>query len=147
MEGACTVKKRVRSSPPKARIIPLDPEQTLYETGSREVWQSLVITTDGAEIGPVIRQVIEPRMYTIRYLVVHDLERERHILLPANTIVDITEDRVYSSLTKDDIAELPAFRQTMSKDYEAALYAVLRRTPYWLEEEAARRNMPPESDS
>ena len=67
------------------------------------------------KIGPVIRQVVEPRMYTIRYLVVYDLERERHILLPSNTIVDITEDRVHSSLTKGDVAELPSFRQSVSR--------------------------------
>lgn len=141
------MKKRVRSPrSPNARVIPLDPEQTLYETGSKEVWQSLLTTADGAEIGPVIRQVVEPRMYTIRYLVVHDLERERHILLPSNTIVDITEDRVYSSLTKSDIVELPAFQQSVSRSYETALYATLGRTPYWLEEEAARCNTPPDGD-
>ena len=86
-------------------------------------------------------------MYTIRYLVVYDLERERHILLPSNTIVDITEDRVHSSLTKCDVAELPSFRQSVSRDYETALYESLGRTPYWLEEEAAMINSPPESDT
>ena len=139
------MKKRVRSL--RSRVVPLDPDHTLYETGSGEVWQSVLTTVDGAEIGPVIRQVVEPRMYTIRYLVVYDRERERHILLPSNTIVDITEDRVYSSLTQKHIAELPSFRQSVDRNYETALYESLGRTPYWLEEEAARSTRPPEGDS
>jgi len=138
------MKKRVRSR--GFRVVPLDPDQTLFETGSREVWQSLLTTADGAEIGPVVRQVIEPRMYTIRYLVVYDRERDRHILVPSNTLVDITEDRVHSSLTRREIAGLPSFRQSVDRDYEAALYETLGRTPYWLEEEAARASRPPEED-
>lgn len=137
------MKRRVRS--PKPRVVPLDPDETLFETGSKEVWQSLLTTIDGAEIGPVVRQVVEPRMYTIRYLVVYDRERERHILLPSNTIVDITEDRVHSNLTKGDVAELPSFRQSMNRGYEKALYETLGRTPYWLEEEAALKS-PPEGE-
>jgi len=139
------LRKRWRREWPKA--VPLDPDETLFETGSREVWQSLLVTQDGAEIGPVVRQVVEPRLYTIRYLVVYDLERDRHILLPSNTIVDITEDRVLSSLSRAQVAELPAFHQKVNRSYEEALYQAVGRTPYWLEEEAARRHIPPETES
>src|SRR5690606_2602828 len=60
-------------------VIPLDADETLFETSSREVWQSTLISADGVEVGPVIRQVIEPRMYTIRYLVVYDRSEERRV--------------------------------------------------------------------
>lgn len=139
------MKKRWRRY--SSRAIPLDPDETLFETASKEVWQSLLVTRDGAEIGPVIRQVVEPRLYTIRYLVVYDVERDRHILLPANTIVDITEDRVYSNLSQAEVAELPAFHQKVNRSYEEALYQALGRTPYWLEEEAAQSQIPPDTDS
>lgn len=138
------MKERLRR--PSSKAIPLDPEETLFETGSREVWQSLLITEDGVEIGPVIRQVVEPRLFTIRYLVVYDVERERHILLPSNTIVDITENRVHASLSREAIRGLPEFHQQVNRSYEEALYQALGRTPYWLEEEAARAQTPPDGE-
>jgi len=137
-------RRRVRPQVPRA--IPLNAEETLFETGSREVWQALLVTADGAVIGPVVRQVIEPRLYTIRYLVVYDLERDRHILLPSNTVVDIADGRVHSNLSREQIAGLPAFHQKVNRSYEEALYRAVGRTPYWLEEQAAMGQPPPDGD-
>lgn len=117
------------------RVHALDPEERLFEVGSREVWQSLLITADGGEVGPVVRQVVEARMYTVRYLVVYDVEAERHLLLPSNTIVDITDARVYSSLTREEVRLLPTFRQRpFDRSYEEQIYRAVGRTPYWVEE-------------
>lgn len=116
--------------------VPLDPDHTLYETGSREVWQSTLVTSDGQEIGPVIRQVIEPGMYTIRYFVVYDLARERHILVPSNTVIDIQDARVYCAMSATEIAGVPSFMQSLNRGYEQEVYAAAGRTPYWIEEAA-----------
>lgn len=118
-------------------VKPLDPDATLYETAPREVWQSLLVTSDQHEVGPVVRQVIEPGMYTIRYFVVYDLPRQRHILLPSNSVVDIADGRVYCSLRLADVAALPAFSNTLDREYEKEVYEAAGRTPYWVEEERA----------
>lgn len=115
-------------------VYALDPDERLYEVGSREVWQSLLTTSDGGEVGPVVRQVIEARLYTVRYLVVYDTEAERHLLLPSNTIVDITDSHVYSSLTREEIRHLPAFHQEVDRSYEEQIYQAVGKTPYWVEE-------------
>lgn len=120
-------------------VNPLDADETLFETSSREVWQSTLISADGVEVGPVIRQVIEPRMYTIRYLVVYDRRMDRHVLHPSNAIVDITDQSVLSSLSWREIAMIPSFSQSVSREDEQALYDCLGRTPYWQEEEALHK--------
>lgn len=121
----------------------LDPDERLYEVGSREVWQSLLTSSDGDEVGPVVRQVIEARMYTIRYLVVYDLEAERHLLLPSNTIVEITDSHVYSSLTREEIRHLPSFHQAVNRSYEEQIYQAVGKTPYWVEEARLLSRQPP----
>lgn len=131
----------------RATVTPLDPEKTLYEVGSKEVWQSLLTTADGHEIGPVIRQVVEPRMYTVRYLVVYDTGADRHVLVPSNTIVDITASRVHSSLTRHDVQEMPTFSHTVTRSYEEDIYQSVGRMPHWLEEEIAMGLKPEEEPS
>lgn len=118
----------------KATVVPLDPEATLYETGTREVWQSRLITADGQEIGPVIRQVVEPGMYTIRYFVVYDLKQDRHVLVPTNTVTDITPTQVHTNVSCDHIRQMPAFQREMTRGFEETVYDALDRTPHWVEE-------------
>lgn len=129
------MRKRAKGVGPKVHA--LDPDETLFETGTREVWQALLTTSDGEEIGPVVRQVIEPKMYTVRYLVVYDVVRERHVLVPSNTIVEIAEGRVHASLASRDVAQLPPFSQSVTRSFEEGLYQAVGRTPYWVEEAAA----------
>lgn len=136
--------RRKAREPRPARA--LDPDERLFETGSREVWQSRLTTADGCEVGPVVRQVIEARMYTVRYLVVYDLEEGRHLLLPSNTIVDITDSRVYSSLTREQIRLLPAFESRVNRSYEEQIYQAVGRTPYWVEEARLAAGRPPGDD-
>lgn len=121
-------------------VIPLDAEETLFETSSREVWQSTLVTMDGIEVGPVVRQVIEPRMYTIRYLIVYDVRRERHVLHPSNAIEEIEDRCVHSSLSGKEIESMPPFLHTLSRPYEQAIYECLGRTPYWQEESALNQD-------
>lgn len=123
-----------RSGGRSPKVIPLNAEETLYETGTREVWQSIVTTAAGEEIGPVIRQVVEPGMYTIRYFVVFDLKRDRHILLPSNAVTDITESRVLVDVTRADVEKMPEFQHTMTRGLEEAVYDSLGQTPHWVEE-------------
>ena len=116
---------------------PLNPDATLYETGSREVWQSTLVTSDGEAVGPVIRQVVEPEMYTIRYFVVYDLQRDRHILVPSNTVREITDAEVICALSLGDVQVLPPFNHAMDRHFEQEVYQAARRTPHWIEEQAA----------
>jgi len=118
----------------KATVVPLDPDATLYETGTREVWQSRLVTSDGQEIGPVIRQVVEPGMYTIRYFVVYDLREDRHVLVPTNTVTDITSTHVHTNVTLEHIRQMPAFCHEMTRGFEETVYDALDRTPHWVEE-------------
>lgn len=116
--------------------IPLDPDETLYEFGSREVWQSTLITSDHQEVGPVIRQVVEPGMYTIRYFVVYDMPRSRHILVPSNAVIDISDAKVYCSLSLAEVEAMPSFVRAMDRGYEQEVYEAAGRTPHWVEEQA-----------
>lgn len=118
----------------KATVVPLDPDATLYETGTREVWQARLVTSDGQEIGPVIRQVVEPGMYMIRYFVVYDLREDRHVLVPTNTVTDITASEVVVNVSCDHIRQMPAFHREMTRGFEETIYHVLDRTPHWVEE-------------
>lgn len=117
---------------------PLNPDETLYEMGSREVWQSTLVTSDGQEVGPVIRQVIEPDMYTIRYFIVYDLHRDRHILVPSNAVTDIHDARVYCGVSAASIESIPSFQDYVNRGYEEEVYEAARRTPHWIEEEGLR---------
>ncbi len=116
--------------------VPLDPDETLYEFGSREVWQSTLITSDHQEVGPVIRQVVEPGMYTIRYFVVYDVPRSRHILVPSNTVLDISDAKVFCTLSTEEIETMPSFLREMDRGYEQEVYEAAGRTPHWVEEQA-----------
>lgn len=118
---------------------PLNADETLYEIGSREVWQSTLVTSDCQEVGPVIRQVIEPEMYTIRYFIVYDLRRDRHILVPSNAVTDIYDARVYCGLSSADIESMPSFKHFVNRGYEEEVYEAAGRTPHWIEEERIRR--------
>ena len=115
-------------------LVPLDPDATLYETGTREVWQARLVTCDGEEIGPVVRQIVEPRMYTIRYFVVYDLKADRHVLLPTNAVTDITATHVIAAVSGEHIRKAPAFGREMNRDFEELVYGALEKTPYWVEE-------------
>lgn len=128
-------------------VIPLNATQTLFETGSRDIWQLPFYSSDGYFYGVVIRQVIEPKMYTVRYLVIYSPEHGRHLVVPTTTLLDITSDAVMSELTKAELDSLPSFRHSLSRSEEAAVYQVLNRTPYWIEEEEVMAPPKPEGDS
>lgn len=116
-------------------VTPLDPLQTLFETGSREIWQLPFYSSDGYIYGVVTRQIIEPRMYTVRYLVVYSPEHGHHVVVPATALKDITAEAVISDLTRAELDSLPPFHQSLSRKEEAAVYEVINRTPYWIEEQ------------
>lgn len=113
-------------------------EKTLYETAVKDLWQMRCKTLDGQTVGRVIRQVIEPQMYTIRYFVVYQPEADRHFLIPSNTIKDIAGDEVCCDLDIERIKALPAFKQRADRQYEETIYKTLGRKPYWVEEAAVR---------
>lgn len=125
----------VKTAGKQRTVTPLNPSQTLFETGSRDIWQLPFYSSDGCSYGVVIRQVIEPSMYTVRYLVIYSPEHERHIVVPASTLRDITPEAVISELTRAELDSLPSFQHSLSRSEEATLYKILNRTPYWIEEQ------------
>jgi len=120
------------------RLTALNPEKTLYETSIRDLWQLELITADGQIAGRVIRQVIEPKMYTIRYLIVYSVGNDRHILLPSNIITRISELGVYCSAELDQINDLPDFSDSLDRQIECTIHQTLNVVPYWEEESNVR---------
>lgn len=124
----------------------LDPEAKLFETATRDLWQHTVVASDGTPVGWVIRQVVEPRSYMIRYLIVYSSAEERHLLIPSNTIVDISEETVHCSLSRSAVRQLPTFVAAVDRTYEEAVYRAAQRTPYWVEEDLATLSAGPPPD-
>lgn len=114
--------------------IPLDPEQTLFEVPTRDLWQSALYASDGTVVGRVIRQVIEARMYTIRYLVIYAPAEGRHFVVPSSAITDIEPNEVRCNLDVDRLRQLPDFGRALSRHDEELVFSTLGRTPYWIEE-------------
>ncbi|HET7560547.1 MAG TPA: PRC-barrel domain-containing protein [Limnochordia bacterium] len=115
---------------------PLDDAHRLYEFATRDLWQRPVLASDGRPFGTIIRQIIEPEMYTIRYLIVYDTLSGRHFLVPASAIVDIDTDGVKTDISPGAARHLPDFAAHLAKADEDAVYAALGRVPHWIEEAA-----------
>lgn len=110
-------------------------EEKLYEIGAREEWQSVLVTSDGAVGGRVVRKVIEPASYMVRYLVLFRPDPEGHLLLPANTIVGADWGEVHCRLPKGVIDRLPPYRfEPITRTFEEQLYSSIDVTPHWVEE-------------
>ncbi|NLN27724.1 MAG: hypothetical protein GX161_05840 [Firmicutes bacterium] len=109
----------------------------LWEVGAREEWQSVLVTSDGAVGGRVVRKVIEPASYMVRYLVVYRPDLKCHLLLPANTVVGADGGEVHCRLSKGALDKLPPYRfEPITRSLEEQLYASLGVTPHWVEENA-----------
>ena len=117
--------------PPK----PVNADGTLVEMSSRDVWQAELITRDEKSAGRVVREVVEPSMYTVRYLIVYRPEEERHVLLPATSVQDILAGAVACTLSAAEIGQLPTYGLTeITRCDEKAIYDAADRTPHWIEE-------------
>lgn len=110
-------------------------EKTLREIAVRDLWQKELISHDGTSVGHVVRQIIEPRLYTVRYLIVYASRPDRHYLVPADSIIDITDVGVFCNLTSSQLDGLPVFHFDMNRAFEERIYASVARTPYWIEEQ------------
>lgn len=123
-------------------VTAVDPACTLYDVGTRDLWQVQVEARGGVPVGRVVRQIIEPRLYTVRYLIVFDPENGRRFLLPSNTITDIGAEGVVCNLDSALVALLPEFKATLERPDEEALYQAIGRTPHWVEEAPPERRSP-----
>ncbi|NLV92842.1 MAG: hypothetical protein GX030_10705 [Firmicutes bacterium] len=137
----------MRETKGRKTVIALDEDQSLFEVGSREVWQLPLISSDGDVVGVVVRQVIEARMYTVRYLIVFSPQRDRQFVIPANALADITADGVVCNLTSQQLESLPTFSQSLTKAEEEEIYSYVPQTPYWIEEQWVRNQGPPQKDN
>lgn len=109
----------------------------LYEIGARDEWQSSLITCDGQECGTVVRKVVEPASYMVRYLVVFRSDRDHHLLVPANTVIGFDLGEIHSTLTASKIDSLPPYGfDPITRTLEEHLYDTIGVTPHWVEEES-----------
>ncbi|NLA58099.1 MAG: hypothetical protein GX855_04235 [Firmicutes bacterium] len=117
-----------------ARDIALD--ATLLEVGNREIWQLELVSRDQVSCGRVVRQLVEPQMYTIRYLIVYDAATGRRVPVPANAVTEITNEAVFCSIEATKLFSLPTLTQPLNRAQEEEIYGIIDQTPYWIEEAA-----------
>lgn len=110
------------------------PDATLLEVGNRDLWQLELISRDHQVCGRIIRQLVEPGMYTIRYLIVYDKGSGNHVPIPADTITDITEEAVFCNIDAKEFSSLPRLTDPLDRTQEEQIHAILSQTPYWIEE-------------
>ncbi|HHV93309.1 MAG TPA: hypothetical protein GXX47_02090 [Firmicutes bacterium] len=108
----------------------------LLEVGNREIWQLKLVTRDHIPCGRIVRQLVEPEMYTIRYLIVYDPETGRRVPLPANTVTEITNEAVFCNIDALKFLSLPNLNLPLSRAQEEEIYGIIEQTPYWVEEAA-----------
>lgn len=118
------------------RLRPVNSEETLYEVASREIWQCDVVTADGALVGRAVREIVEPRAYLVRYIIVFDFTNGRRLLVPATLVTGVKEGTILCNLDAGEVPLLPEYQETLSREEELATYQNLARTPYWVEEAA-----------
>ncbi|NMB11422.1 MAG: hypothetical protein GX977_03950 [Firmicutes bacterium] len=112
----------------------ISPDSTLLEVANRELWQLELISRGDCVCGRIIRQLVEPSMYTIRYLIVYDKRSGHHIPVPANTITDITEKGVFCDIDAVKFLSLPNLTDSLDRTQEEQIHSILAQTPYWIEE-------------
>lgn len=113
---------------------PVDATTTLYEEVPREIWQCELVSSDGIALGRAVSQIVERRLWTVRYLVVYDPVRSLRLLLPATLIIGVEPGKILCSIAATEAALLPEYRGRLSRVEEVALYKALDRMPYWEEE-------------
>ena len=106
----------------------------LMEVANRDLWQLDLVSRDDCVCGRVIRQLVEPSMCTIRYLIVYDRTSGHHVPVPADTILEITEDAVFCNIDAAGFWSLPALSRPFDRTKEEQIHAILAQTPYWVEE-------------
>ena len=106
----------------------------LLEVANRDLWQLNLVSRDDRVCGQVIRQLVEPSMYTIRYLIVYDTGSGHHVPVPADTILDITENAVFCNIDSARFSSLPTLSCPFDRAKEEQVHVILAQTPYWVEE-------------
>jgi hypothetical protein len=112
------------------------PDAVLLEVGNRDLWQLKLISRDQVPCGRIVRQLVEPKMYTIRYLIAYDVRTGRRIPVPANAVTEITREAVFCNIDALKFLSLPQLAEPLDRVQEEEIHAVLEQTPYWVEEAA-----------
>lgn len=113
----------------------MNEDRTLYEVSDRDAWQAELITRDGQRLGRVVRQVVEPESYMVRYLIVYCPTNGRRLLFPASAVVDIEAGEIHSVLSSVDAERLPDYATAeLTRAIEWEVYNAVNRTPHWVEE-------------
>lgn len=113
---------------------PVNAAASLYEEVPREIWQCELLSSDGLTLGRAVCQIVERRLWTVRYIVVYDPARSLRLLLPATLVTGVEPGRILCSITATEATLLPEYHGHLSRVEELALYKALDRVPYWEEE-------------
>lgn len=110
-------------------------KRLLREIKARDEWQSQLITLDGTPCGIVVRKVVEPAAFLVRYLVVYRHTEDRHLLVPASTVIGGDMGEIYCTLSGEQVERLPTYTFTeITQSLEQAIYDAVGQAPYWIEE-------------
>ncbi|MGI6083349.1 MAG: hypothetical protein ACOYEP_10795 [Limnochordia bacterium] len=113
---------------------PLNPAASLYEETPRDIWQCELCSSDGRSFGHAVAQIVERRLWTVRYLVVYDSARALRVLIPASLVMGVEPGRILCNITADEAGRLPEYKGYLSRVEEVSLHHLLKRVPYWEEE-------------
>jgi hypothetical protein len=113
---------------------PLNPAASLYEETPRDIWQCELYSSDGHTLGHAVAQIVERRLWTVRYLVVYNPTRALRVLIPASLVMGVEPGRILCNITADEALRLPEYKGHLSRMEEIAIHQLLKRVPYWEEE-------------
>jgi hypothetical protein len=121
-----------------------DPEQTHEDTGAENHLRSLAevstyrIQARDGEIGHVQDLLLDPREWTVRYLMVDTsaLWSGKKVLVAPEWVtgIDWEKRHVTVDLGRDSVKQAPAFdpdHAIISRDYEERLHTHYEKDPYW----------------
>lgn len=108
----------------------VDEQKRLWEDRNRDTWQVPLISSDGAYLGNVVAQVVEPSQYLVRYFLIFSHDQDRRFLLPSDAVQALGEN--LRSLDAEEVLRcLPSYQAQLSKKIETEIYQSIGREPYW----------------
>jgi len=119
----------------KRMLVSVNDMATLYECPSREIWQCRILTSERICIGRAVQQIIEPRTYCVRYLVVYNPERQCRLLLPASLVQDAEPDSIICNISAQTAVHLQPYTVPLSREMEVLVHQAAGCRPYWADTE------------
>ena len=108
----------------------LDLNRTLVVHRNHDTWQMPVSDRNGAYLGNVIAQIVEPDACMVRYFLLYNSVSDRQILLPSDSVESI-DQVIHCSIDASSVAKIPDYDQSLERSAEIMIHQLLAHTPYW----------------